>query len=77
LVEPNNKYFWFNRPHWILLLIHYTLFQVCIYIYLYPHSSSGSKLENCWSFIRNNIITILNLACPAYQTVDSVDPYTW
>ncbi|KAL9395239.1 hypothetical protein Peur_014524 [Populus x canadensis] len=27
LVEPNNKYFWFNRPHWILLLIHYTLFQ--------------------------------------------------
>ncbi|KAH8509767.1 hypothetical protein H0E87_011497, partial [Populus deltoides] len=27
VVEPNNKYFWFNRPHWILLLIHYTLFQ--------------------------------------------------
>ncbi|XP_031270072.1 MLO protein homolog 1-like [Pistacia vera] len=27
VVEPNNKYFWFNRPEWILLLIHYTLFQ--------------------------------------------------
>ncbi|KAK4853004.1 hypothetical protein QYF36_002220 [Acer negundo] len=27
VVEPNNKYFWFNRPHWILFLIHYTLFQ--------------------------------------------------
>ncbi|KAJ7966992.1 MLO-like protein [Quillaja saponaria] len=27
VVEPNNKYFWFNRPQWILLLIHYTLFQ--------------------------------------------------
>ncbi|KAI4317048.1 hypothetical protein L6164_024959 [Bauhinia variegata] len=27
VVEPNNKYFWFNRPHWILLLIHFTLFQ--------------------------------------------------
>ncbi|KAF7829466.1 MLO protein-like protein 1-like [Senna tora] len=27
VVEPNNKYFWFNRPQWILLLIHFTLFQ--------------------------------------------------
>ncbi|KAJ4702315.1 MLO-like protein [Melia azedarach] len=27
VVEPNNKYFWFNRPDWILFLIHYTLFQ--------------------------------------------------
>jgi mlo protein len=28
LVEPSNKYFWFNRPQWILFLIHFTLFQV-------------------------------------------------
>ncbi|XP_022769423.1 MLO protein homolog 1-like [Durio zibethinus] len=27
VVEPNNKYFWFNRPQWILFFIHYTLFQ--------------------------------------------------
>ncbi|KAH9759686.1 MLO-like protein [Citrus sinensis] len=27
VVEPNNKFFWFNRPEWILFLIHYTLFQ--------------------------------------------------
>ncbi|KAL5557690.1 hypothetical protein UlMin_033901 [Ulmus minor] len=27
VVQPNNKYFWFNRPHWILVLIHFTLFQ--------------------------------------------------
>ncbi|XP_024020102.1 LOW QUALITY PROTEIN: MLO protein homolog 1 [Morus notabilis] len=27
IVEPSNKYFWFNRPDWILLLIHFTLFQ--------------------------------------------------
>ncbi|KAK9150812.1 hypothetical protein Syun_009121 [Stephania yunnanensis] len=26
-VEPSNKLFWFNRPEWILLLIHFTLFQ--------------------------------------------------
>ncbi|KAH9693983.1 MLO-like protein [Citrus sinensis] len=28
VVEPNNKFFWFNRPEWILFLIHYTLFQM-------------------------------------------------
>ncbi|OWM81165.1 MLO protein homolog 1-like [Punica granatum] len=27
LVEPDNKYFWFNRPDWVLFLIHFTLFQ--------------------------------------------------
>uniref|UniRef100_A0A7N0TNM3 MLO-like protein n=1 Tax=Kalanchoe fedtschenkoi TaxID=63787 RepID=A0A7N0TNM3_KALFE len=27
VVQPNNKYFWFNRPQWVLLLIHFTLFQ--------------------------------------------------
>ncbi|OAY85344.1 MLO protein [Ananas comosus] len=27
IVEPSNKYFWFNRPQWILFLIHLTLFE--------------------------------------------------
>ncbi|KAG6408477.1 hypothetical protein SASPL_131490 [Salvia splendens] len=27
LVEPSNNFFWFNRPQWILFLIHFTLFQ--------------------------------------------------
>ncbi|KAJ6336457.1 hypothetical protein OIU78_012952 [Salix suchowensis] len=27
VVQPNNKFFWFNRPHWILFMIHYMLFQ--------------------------------------------------
>ncbi|CAK9156289.1 unnamed protein product [Ilex paraguariensis] len=27
IVETSNKYFWFNRPQWILFLIHFTLFQ--------------------------------------------------
>ncbi|XP_058080207.1 MLO protein homolog 1-like [Magnolia sinica] len=27
VVEPSNKFFWFNRPQWILFLIHFTLFQ--------------------------------------------------
>lgn len=49
VVEPNNKYFWFNRPHWILFFIHYILFQVlnpnstlsistkCVYINIYMY----------------------------------------
>ncbi|KAL2512783.1 MLO-like protein 6 [Abeliophyllum distichum] len=27
LVEPTNNFFWFNRPQWILFLIHFTLFM--------------------------------------------------
>ncbi|KAG8369292.1 hypothetical protein BUALT_Bualt15G0136200 [Buddleja alternifolia] len=27
LVEPSNNFFWFNKPQWILFLIHFTLFQ--------------------------------------------------
>ncbi|CAK9178296.1 unnamed protein product [Ilex paraguariensis] len=27
VVEPSNNFFWFNRPQWILYLIHFTLFQ--------------------------------------------------
>lgn len=27
VVEPSNKFFWFNRPDWVLFLIHLTLFQ--------------------------------------------------
>ncbi|KAJ0974523.1 hypothetical protein J5N97_016488 [Dioscorea zingiberensis] len=27
IVEPSNHYFWFNRPQWILFLIHLTLFE--------------------------------------------------
>ncbi|KAM0946809.1 hypothetical protein DsansV1_C08g0079471 [Dioscorea sansibarensis] len=27
IVEPSNKYFWFNRPQWVLFLVHLTLFE--------------------------------------------------
>jgi hypothetical protein len=26
-VEPSDRFFWFNRPRWVLFLIHLTLFQ--------------------------------------------------
>ena len=45
LVEPSNKYFWFNQPDWILFLIHLTLFQV-----IYNASFKNSKhniFHNC------------------------------
>lgn len=28
VVEPSNKFFWFNNPQLVLFLIHFTLFQV-------------------------------------------------
>lgn len=27
VVEPSDRFFWFNRPGWVLFLIHLTLFQ--------------------------------------------------
>jgi hypothetical protein len=27
IVEPSDRFFWFNRPQWVLFLIHLTLFQ--------------------------------------------------
>lgn len=30
LVQPSNNFFWFNKPQWILFLIHFTLFEVNI-----------------------------------------------
>jgi len=42
IVEPNNKYFWFNRPQWITFLIHFTLFEVITCVSVYKH-----KLRVC------------------------------
>lgn len=40
VVQPSNQFFWFNRPRWILFLIHFTLFQVYIQISFYYHKCS-------------------------------------
>ncbi|KAG2695043.1 hypothetical protein I3760_08G172400 [Carya illinoinensis] len=47
VVEPSNKYFWFNRPDWILFLIHFTLFQV--------RTSNYYMTSSCRD-IKNNLI---------------------
>jgi mlo protein len=41
VVEPSNKFFWFNRPDWVLFLIHLTLFQVLHADY---HSATSSSV---------------------------------
>ena len=38
IVEPNNKYFWFNRPQWIIFLIHFTLFEVIVGVSMYKYN---------------------------------------
>ncbi|RYR48836.1 hypothetical protein Ahy_A07g034902 isoform B [Arachis hypogaea] len=45
VVEPNNKYFWFNRPQWILFLIHFTLFQNAFQIALFLWTVMGSHMK--------------------------------
>ncbi|KAJ8772615.1 hypothetical protein K2173_027792 [Erythroxylum novogranatense] len=48
LVEPNNKYFWFNRPHWILLLIHYTLFLNAFQMSFFMWTLYEFGLKSCF-----------------------------
>ncbi|XP_044511921.1 MLO protein homolog 1-like isoform X2 [Mangifera indica] len=47
-VEPSNKYFWFSRPHWILLLIHYTLFQNAFQMALFLWTWYEFGLKSCF-----------------------------
>ncbi|MED6183560.1 hypothetical protein PIB30_038964 [Stylosanthes scabra] len=48
VVEPNNKYFWFNRPQWILFLIHFTLFQNAFQIALFLWTVYEFKIKSCF-----------------------------
>lgn len=43
VVQPSNEFFWFNRPQWILFLIHFTLFQVFNYLYVWINNFSLSE----------------------------------
>ncbi|KAK7409856.1 hypothetical protein VNO78_00217 [Psophocarpus tetragonolobus] len=48
IVEPNNKYFWFNRPQWILFLIHFTLFENAFQIAFFLWSVYEFKITSCF-----------------------------
>ncbi|CAI0434798.1 unnamed protein product [Linum tenue] len=56
IVEPDNRYFWFNRPHWILLLLHYTLFQNAFQMAYLLWNWYEFKFNNCF---RENKVAIL------------------
>ncbi|KAI5327039.1 hypothetical protein L3X38_026435 [Prunus dulcis] len=48
VVEPSNKFFWFNRPEWILLLIHFTLFQNAFQMAYFLWISSEFGFTSCF-----------------------------
>ncbi|XP_050207542.1 MLO protein homolog 1-like isoform X2 [Mercurialis annua] len=56
VVEPNNKFFWFNRPQWVLLLIHYTLFQNAFQMAFFLWTWYEFGLKSCF---HENLAAIL------------------
>ncbi|KAH7566994.1 hypothetical protein JRO89_XS07G0004700 [Xanthoceras sorbifolium] len=69
VVEPNNKYFWFNRPEWILFLIHYTLFQNAFQMALFLWTVYEYGLTSCfheklvWILVRVILGVALQIIC--------------
>uniref|UniRef100_A0A453J2D9 MLO-like protein n=1 Tax=Aegilops tauschii subsp. strangulata TaxID=200361 RepID=A0A453J2D9_AEGTS len=47
-VEPSNKYFWFNRPDWVLFLIHLTLFQNAFQMAHFVWTVATPGLKRCY-----------------------------
>ncbi|CAN1315735.1 MLO-like protein 12 [Linum perenne] len=83
IVEPDNRYFWFNRPHWILLLIHYTLFQNAFQMSYVLWNWYEFKFNNCFRentaaiLVRMSLAVILQFICsyitfPLYSLVTQV-----
>ncbi|XP_040971460.1 MLO protein homolog 1 [Gossypium hirsutum] len=80
VVEPNNKYFWFNRPQWILFLIHYTLFQnafqMAYFLWVVFKYSLGSCIHEKPYFVVGRVVLglFLQILCsyitfPLYSLV--------
>ncbi|XP_044979869.1 MLO protein homolog 1 [Hordeum vulgare subsp. vulgare] len=47
-VEPSNKYFWFNRPDWVLFLMHLTLFQNAFQMAHFVWTVATPGLKKCY-----------------------------
>ncbi|GMJ02794.1 MILDEW RESISTANCE LOCUS O 12 [Hibiscus trionum] len=60
VVEPNNKFFWFNRPQWTLFLIHYTLFQnafqMAYFLWVWFKYSLGSCINDKIYFVIGRVV---------------------
>ncbi|KAM0918534.1 hypothetical protein ACQ4PT_009037 [Festuca glaucescens] len=48
VVEPSNKFFWFNRPDWVLFLIHLTLFQNAFQMAHFVWTLATPGLKKCF-----------------------------
>jgi mlo protein len=48
VVEPSNKFFWFNRPDWVLFLIHLTLFQNAFQMAHFVWTLATPGLKKCY-----------------------------
>ncbi|CBI40746.3 unnamed protein product, partial [Vitis vinifera] len=61
IVEPNNKFFWFNRPHWVLLLIHFILFQNAFQMSFFLWITYEYGIKSC--FHENLAEILVRLVC--------------
>ncbi|KAJ6684576.1 MLO-LIKE PROTEIN 1 [Salix purpurea] len=61
VVQPNNKFFWFNRPHWILFMIHYTLFQNAFQMAFFLWTWYEFGIKSCF---HENLAVILTRVFP-------------
>ncbi|XAR61518.1 hypothetical protein NMG60_11015965 [Bertholletia excelsa] len=56
VVEPSNRFFWFNRPHWILYLIHFTLFENAFQMGLFLWTLYEFGMDSCF---HENLFAVL------------------
>ena len=64
LLKPRDQLFWFNRPKWLLYLLHLILFEVCILfthvVYMYVHyiPPNLSHTENVMKILKIKVMKI-------------------
>ncbi|KAE8731595.1 Auxin response factor 4 isoform 1 [Hibiscus syriacus] len=62
LVRPNDNLFWFNRPTFVLTLLHYTLFMNAFEVAFFVWVTTQYGLESCYHEHREIIVTRVVLA---------------
>jgi len=60
VVEPSDSYFWFNRPQWILFLIHFTLFQNAFQMAYFLWAVYEFGIKSC---LHENLVEIVLRVC--------------
>ncbi|XP_048134550.1 MLO-like protein 2 isoform X2 [Rhodamnia argentea] len=74
VVQPGDELFWFGRPHFILFLIHFVLFQNAFQLAFFAWSTWQFTLRNCFHhkleaiIIRISMGVIIQIVC-SYVTL--------